>query len=94
MASSVETEAPVGVEASTLVVGIPRETRQGEKRVAASPDTVALFKKEGFRVFVQSEAGVEAQWNDEAYTSVGAEIKTKEEAFAADIVLKVGPPHL
>jgi NAD(P) transhydrogenase alpha subunit len=92
MATSVGSEATVGVDASTLVVGVPCETRDGEKRVAASPDTVALFRKEGFKVYIQSGAGADAQWSDEAYAAVGAEIRSREEALGADIVLKVSPP--
>jgi H+-translocating NAD(P) transhydrogenase subunit alpha len=71
--------------------GIPRETRAGETRVAATPETVKkLAGKHQF--FVERGAGTGSFNTDEAYAAAGASLCSKEEAFAQDIVLKVRSP--
>ncbi|WP_426116574.1 Re/Si-specific NAD(P)(+) transhydrogenase subunit alpha [Massilia sp. PWRC2] len=72
-------------------IGIPAETRSGETRVAATPETV---KKLGAKhqIIVQSGAGLPASITDDAYTAAGAMIGTAADAFGADIVLTVRAP--
>ena len=69
-------------------VGVPRET--GDTRVAATPKTVTQLRKLGYRVFIETGAGAEAAFSDEAYAEAGAEIVST--AWDKDIVLSVGPP--
>ena len=57
-----------------MKVGIPKEIHPGERRVAATTETVTRLKKQGFEVMVESGAGVEADVTDEAYTEAGAEV--------------------
>jgi len=77
-----------------MKVGIPREIHRGERRVAATPDTVKRLRKLGFEVFVQAGAGEGARLSDESYVEAGAEIvEGPEAAWAADVVLKVRPPE-
>ena len=72
-------------------IGIPLETRPGETRVAATPETVKkLAAHHG--VAVQAGAGVFAACPDSAYEAAGAVIVDASAAFGADMVLKVRSP--
>ncbi|RAR99980.1 Re/Si-specific NAD(P)(+) transhydrogenase subunit alpha [Cupriavidus alkaliphilus] len=73
-------------------IGIPQETRVGETRVAATPETVKKYVAQGHHVTVQSGAGVRASVPDGAYEAVGARIGTMAEALGAELVLKVRAP--
>jgi NAD(P) transhydrogenase subunit alpha len=77
-----------------LLIGVPKETFPGEKRVATVPDVVEKLVKLGFRVAVQSGAGEAANFADDTYRAAGAEIvPTAASVFSAsDIVFKVRPP--
>jgi NAD(P) transhydrogenase subunit alpha len=79
-----------------LLIGVPRERATGERRVAASPDSVKrLITKLGFRVQIEAGAGVEAGFTDAAYAVVGAQIVDLEAIWGqSDLVLKVNPPLL
>ena len=75
-------------------IGIPTETRPGETRVAATPETVKkLTAGKLHEVLVQSGAGVGANAPDKDYAAAGATIvATAAEAYQADLVLKVRGP--
>jgi NAD(P) transhydrogenase subunit alpha len=75
-----------------MKIGIPRESGAGERRVAATPDTVKRLRKLDFEVVVESGAGELASFPDEQYADAGATIATAEEAWSAALVLKVRPP--
>jgi NAD(P) transhydrogenase subunit alpha len=77
-----------------LLIGVPKETFAGERRVATVPDVVAKLLKLGFRVAVETGAGEAANFADDAYRAAGAEvIATAAELWAkSDIVFKVRPP--
>ncbi|GMI08862.1 hypothetical protein TrRE_jg11208 [Triparma retinervis] len=84
---------PAGTPYEKLEIGVPKETFDLEKRVAASPDSVAKLIKSGFKVSVESGAGVQSHFSDADYKGVGASIAaSSEEAFKKDIVLKVRAP--
>lgn len=57
-----------------MQVGIVRETRPGERRVAATPETVATLAALGLDVTVEAGAGVESGFADEAYENAGASV--------------------
>ena len=57
-----------------LMIGVPREVFAGEKRVATVPDVVAKLVKLGFRVTVETGAGLNANFDDQSYIDAGAEI--------------------
>ncbi len=78
------------------VIGVPRETAAGEKRVASVPEVVAKLIKLGFRVAVQSGAGDAANFSDDTYRAAGAEIVADAAGLwrAADIVFKVRAPSV
>ena len=77
-----------------MKVGIPRERFPGERRVAATPDTVTRLQKMGFTVLVEAGAGAEANFPDAAYAAAGATLV--DEAWAlwsqADLITKIRPP--
>jgi len=76
------------------VIGVPRETAAGEKRVATVPEVVEKLIKLGFRVAVQSGAGDGANFSDEAYRAAGADVLADAPPLwrGADIVFKVRGP--
>jgi NAD(P) transhydrogenase len=76
-----------------LTIGIPKESYPGERRVAITPQNVALLLKKGFsNILIEKGAGVEAQFTDEAYELAGAKTVDRRSVFSeADILLKVRP---
>ena len=74
-------------------IGVPLETRPGETRVAATPETVKKFIGQGHTVVIQKDAGLKASQPDSAYEAVGATIGSAADAFGAEIVLKVRAPE-
>ncbi len=72
-------------------IGIPAETRPGETRVAATPETVKKLAAK-HQVIVQAGAGVMASVVDEAYVAAGAQIGSAADAFGCEVVLKVRAP--
>ena len=76
------------------LIGVPRETAAGEKRVATAPEVVEKLVKLGFRVAVQSGAGDAANFADDTYRAAGAEIIDDAARLwaSADIVFKVRAP--
>lgn len=78
-----------GVLYKDLVVGVPKETLQNERRVALSPAGVQALVKQGFRVQVESGAGDESKFSDQQYRDAGATITDVKGALSSDLVLKV-----
>ncbi|MFF2774241.1 Re/Si-specific NAD(P)(+) transhydrogenase subunit alpha [Streptomyces sp. NPDC058052] len=72
-----------------MIVGVLRETRDGERRVAATPVTVGRILGLGYEVVVDPDAGAAAGFPDGAYEAAGARIGTAAEA---DVVLGVNAP--
>ncbi|MBC3881347.1 Re/Si-specific NAD(P)(+) transhydrogenase subunit alpha [Undibacterium sp. LX40W] len=73
-------------------IGIPAETRAGETRVAATPETIKKYVNAKHEVIVQAGAGISSSITDEAYQAAGATIGSAADAFGADLVLKVRAP--
>jgi H+-translocating NAD(P) transhydrogenase subunit alpha len=73
-------------------LGVPKETAPAERRVALVPDGVRGLAEAGIEVVVESGAGVEATFSDEAYAEAGASIATAADALGADVVCKVQRP--
>jgi len=82
------------VQFQGLVFGVPREIMQGERRVAAIPETVKKLVAGGAKVLVEKGAGTGSFFPDEEYAKAGAVlVDDVEELFAqADIILKVKEP--
>jgi proton-translocating NAD(P)+ transhydrogenase subunit alpha len=76
-----------------MIIGIPRETRAGETRVAATPETVKKLAASGkHQLVVEAGAGVSSSIPDADFEAAGARIGSAVEALGADIVLKVRGP--
>jgi len=75
-----------------MIIGIPKERRAGELRVAASPDTVKRLVGQGLAIVVECGAGAGAAYTDDAYGAAGAQMGDAATALRADIVLKVQRP--
>ena len=73
-------------------IGIPMETRDGETRVAATPETAKKLIAAGHQVLLERDAGARARYPDQAYAEVGAELVDAAAALSADTVLKVRAP--
>lgn len=78
-----------------LTIGVPKEILAGERRVAATPETVAAFVKGGAKVLIESGAGLGAFFSDEAYATAGGNIYHDVKALyeEAQIILKVKEPQ-
>lgn len=72
------------------LIGVPRESAEGERRVALVPKVVERLCASGLEVVVESGAGAGALIADEHYLSAGATIG---DAWPADVVVKVNPPN-
>jgi NAD(P) transhydrogenase subunit alpha len=77
-----------------MILGVPKESAAGERRVAATPDTVTRLVGLGFDVRVESHAGLLAAFADDAYAAAGATVVAEATALwsGADVLLKVQPP--
>ena len=77
-----------------MKIAVPKERREHESRVAASPDSVKKLVALGFDVTVETGAGAGASFSDETYKEAGATIADSEAAALgdADLVLKVRAP--
>src|SRR5947207_5627405 len=74
-----------------MIVGVPKETAEGERRVALVPELVAKLTKAGLQVLLESGAGASAGFPDAVYQQQGASLDSNF-LSRADIVLKVQPP--
>ena len=74
-----------------MIVGVPRETFPGERRVALVPSSVPALAKGGLEVTVEAGAGAQAGYPDAEYVSKGAKIvpERRDVFAAADIVVQV-----
>ena len=70
-------------------VAVPREVREGEKRVALVPDVISKLTKLGYEVAIESGAGVHSQASDDLYRSAGASVVNGDVLAGADVVLSV-----
>ena len=77
-----------------MVVGIPKETLDGENRIGVTPNTVKDLIKNDFQVLIESNAGLGSFIDNGSYQSAGAKIidTSKELYDSSDIIVKVNPP--
>jgi alanine dehydrogenase len=77
-----------------LTVGVPKEIKTAEGRVAMTPDGVRELERHGVQVFVEQGAGLGASLDDAEFVAAGAEIvPTASEAWAQQLVVKVKEPQ-
>jgi proton-translocating NAD(P)+ transhydrogenase subunit alpha len=75
-------------------VGVPKESRQGERRVALIPDVVRSLEGESLDVAVESGAGEASGHPDAEYSDARASVGSSDDAWGADVVAKVALPTL
>ncbi|MCB0636485.1 MAG: alanine dehydrogenase, partial [Lewinella sp.] len=77
-----------------MIIGVPKEIKNNENRVALTPAGAIELSKHGHKVYVQSTAGLGSGFTDEAYQAAGAEIlPTIEDVYArAEMIIKVKEP--
>ena len=72
-----------------MLVAVPKEIRDGEKRVALVPDIISKLTRLGLEVAIESGAGIAAQASDDAYRAAGAQVVAGDVLKSADVVLSV-----
>ena len=78
---------------SRLTIGLPKEPSTNENRISLVPEEVKLLVDSGQKVLVQEGAGEGANFTNEQFAAAGANIvKSAEEAYKSDVILKVAPP--
>lgn len=79
-----------------MKISILKETHSGERRVAATPDSVQHFIKLGYQVTVEQGAGSPADISDDAYREAGAELSSDSKVLwgSSDIILRVRAPSM
>ncbi len=77
-----------------MIIGIPRERKTLEKRIALTPDGATELTKQGHTVLIEKNAGAGSFFDDGAYIAAGCRIvETLKEVWAAEMVVKVKEPH-
>ena len=77
-----------------MIIGVPKEIKNNENRVAITPAGVEAFMKSGHKVIIQDKAGIGSGITNEEFMLEGAEVvMTAEEVFErADMIMKVKEP--
>ncbi len=75
-----------------MIIGIPKTTEAGERRVALTPDVVARLTKDGYEVVVETGAGTASGFIDESYVASGASVVDAARAWSADVVCALHYP--
>ena len=78
-----------------MLIGVPKETKDRERRVALTPDVTSQLIKAGFAVQVETNAGAEAFFSDEDYKNAGATVADANTIYSgSDVILGVNAPAL
>ncbi|MBX5481841.1 MAG: Re/Si-specific NAD(P)(+) transhydrogenase subunit alpha [Myxococcaceae bacterium] len=76
-------------------IGVPTETAHGERRVAATPESVKKLRELGFEVQIERGAGLPSGFSDDAFAQAGAALVDRDAVWkASDVIVKVRPPSL
>src|SRR5215468_9581249 len=75
-----------------MIVGVPKEIKPGEQRVALTPAGARALTEAGHQVVVERGAGAGSGIRDEEYQAAGATLESVDRAWAASLVLKVKEP--
>ncbi|TYP92554.1 L-alanine dehydrogenase [Fodinibius salinus] len=78
----------------SLKIGLPKEVSDDERRICLTPDGVSVLTANDHEVFIEQEAGKEANFSDNEYADAGADLAYSiDEVYnKSDIILKVAPP--
>jgi len=75
-----------------MIIGIPKEIKTLENRVSMTPGAVGSLVRQGNEVLVEAGAGIGSGLTDEEYVTAGAKMVSAEEAWGAEMVIKVKEP--
>jgi NAD(P) transhydrogenase subunit alpha len=77
-----------------MKIGVPKETKERETRVALTPEVVKSLVSKGYQISIETGAGTGSSFPDEMYLGAGAEVvnDAKSVYTGADVVLKVNAP--
>ena len=75
-----------------MKIGVLKEIKDNEKRVAITPNVVSKIKKLGYDILVENNLGSESNFYDDQYIDNGAEVTTKDEVYKCDLLLKINKP--
>src|SRR3954468_18482559 len=73
----------------TMRIGIPREVKDGERRVALVPDAVRALAQAGHAVVVETQAGAASGFADEEFRAAGAAIEASDAVWTSALIVKV-----
>ncbi|HRV53003.1 MAG TPA: Re/Si-specific NAD(P)(+) transhydrogenase subunit alpha [Bacteroidia bacterium] len=76
-----------------MILGVPKELKERESRVALTPDVVKSLVSSGYQVMIEADAGVKSFYTNDQYKAAGAEIVDKDKVYSSDVVLKVNAPQ-
>lgn len=76
-----------------MIIGIPKELKNNERRVAITPAGTYHLVQEGNVVYVETLSGAGAGFSDQQYEEAGAVITSAEKAWSAEMVIKVKEPE-
>lgn len=77
-----------------MKIGVLKESKERERRVALTPDVVKNLVKKDYEVLMEENAGMESSFSNEDYIQAGAQMGSKEEVLGSDVVLKVNSPTI
>jgi alanine dehydrogenase len=88
-----EKAAPIKKSKNLLYIGIPKEITYQENRTPLTPSAIEYLVNNGHKIVIESNAGKASNFPDIQYANAGAKIlKSKEEIYKADLILKIDPP--
>lgn len=77
-----------------MIIGVPKEIKDHEYRVAATPNMVSLLVKSGHEVWVETQAGAKIGFSDAIYKEAGAQIApSPQKVYEAEMIIKVKEPQ-
>jgi alanine dehydrogenase len=75
-----------------MIIGVLKDLKQGEERVGMTPENVKILTDSGHKILVEKGAGVGAGFAEKEYTAAGAQIVSVEEAWEAELIVRVKEP--
>lgn len=78
----------------SIKIGLPREVSDDERRISLTPGGVSVLKANGHEIFIETDAGLEANFTDQEYADAGAQIAySNDELYKkSEMIVKVAPP--
>ncbi len=89
-----ESLLPIKKSSKELFIGIPKETSEGEHRIALIPEAVSILVLNGHQIIIETGAGLAANFTDKDYSDAGAKIVYDNQVYESDIIVKVRFPSL